>query len=346
MYRFLIRPLLFLLSPEKVHHLVVFLLRIILAVPGKRWVFNHIFQLTDIRLQRKLFGLKFANPVGLAAGFDKNALAFNELAAFGFSFIEIGTVTPAPQPGNPKPRVFRLPEDNALINRMGLNNDGTKQVIMRLGKRRVKDLIIGGNIGKNTLTPDENAQSDYLTAFQDLYPYVDYFTVNLSCPNVGSISCLQEKDFQMNLFTELKKLDAQLGGHKPIFVKIPPEYSNQKLDETIEIVQQTGITGIVATNTTRERNNLLTAPLAVNRIGLGGLSGLPLRDRSTEVIRYIAEKTGGSVPVIGVGGIMNAQDAIEKLKAGACLLQLYTGFIYEGPFVVKRINKAILKLSE
>ncbi len=321
-------------------------MRVIFAFPGKKWFFERIFQVKDIRLQRKLFGLNFENPVGLAAGFDKNALAFHELAAFGFSFIEIGTVTPEPQAGNPKPRVFRLPKDKALVNRMGLNNDGTREVARRLSKKRAPNTIIGGNIGKNTLTPDEIAQSDYLRAFKELYPYVDYFTVNLSCPNVGSISCLQEKDFQVSLFTELKKLDAQLGGNKPIFVKIAPEYTNEKLDETIEIVRLTGITGIVATNTTKERKHLLTDPSLVNKIGPGGLSGLPLRDRSTEVIRYITQKTGGSIPVIGAGGIMNAEDAIEKLLAGACLVQLYTGFVYEGPFVIRRINKAILRLSE
>lgn len=345
MYRRFVRPLLFLLSPEKVHHLVVFLLRIILAIPGKMYFFRKIFSVRDARLERNLFGLKFDNPVGLAAGFDKNATFYHEMSAFGFSFVEIGTVTPEPQPGNPKPRLFRLPKDKALINRMGLNNHGTKKVVSRLKKERNK-LIVGGNIGKNTLTPDEIAIGDYVMTFKELYDYVDYFTVNLSCPNVGSISRLQEKDFQLSLFTELKRIDNQLGKSKPIFVKIAPELNFQQIDEIIEIVRTTGITGIVATNTTKERTDLNTNPAVINKIGPGGLSGKPLRDRSTEVIRYISEKTGGQIPVIGVGGIMSPGDAIEKLEAGACLVQLYTGFIYEGPFVVKRINKAILRRSE
>jgi dihydroorotate dehydrogenase len=345
MYRRFVRPLLFLLTPEKVHHLVVFLLRIILAIPGKMYIFRRVFSVRDSRLERELFGLKFDNPVGLAAGFDKNASFYHEMSAFGFSFVEIGTVTPEPQPGNPKPRLFRLPKDKALINRMGLNNHGAKKVVSRL-KKRSKNLIIGGNIGKNTLTPDENAVNDYVTVFNELYDYVDYFTVNLSCPNVGSISRLQEKEFQMSLFTELKRIDNQLGKHKPIFVKIAPELNLQQIDEIIEIVRSTGITGIVATNTSKERNNLTTSPDVINKIGPGGLSGKPLKDRSTKVIRYIHEKTGGHIPVIGVGGIMSPDDAIEKLEAGACLVQLYTGFIYEGPAVVKRINKAILRQSE
>jgi dihydroorotate dehydrogenase len=345
MYARLIRPLLFLLSPETVHHLVVFLLRIILAIPGKLYFFKKLYSVRDSRLERNLFGLKFDNPVGLAAGFDKNASFYKEMSAFGFSFVEIGTVTPEPQTGNSKPRLFRLPDDKALINRMGLNNQGVKKVASRLKKER-KNLVVGGNIGKNTLTPDENAIRDYATAFQELYDYVDYFTVNLSCPNVGSISRLQEKDFQLELFTELKRIDGQLGKNKPIFVKIAPELNLHQIDEMIEIVRMTGITGIVATNTTKERNDLITNPAVINKIGPGGLSGLPLKDRSTEVIRYISEKTRGQIPVIGVGGIMSPEDAIEKLEAGACLVQLYTGFIYEGPAVVKKINKAILRRSE
>ena len=345
MYRRFIRPLLFLLSPEKVHHIVVFLLKIILALPGKMFFFKKIYSLKDKRLERKLFGLNFENPVGLAAGFDKNATIYEEMSAFGFSFIEIGTVTPEPQPGNPKPRLFRLPMDKALINRMGLNNHGVKKVVSRLKKER-NNLIVGGNIGKNTLTPDEDAINDYASAFKELYDFVDYFTVNLSCPNVGSISRLQEKDFQLNLFTELKLIDNQMGKNMPIFVKIAPELNLQQIDEIIEIVRSTGITGIVATNTSKERNGLFTGPDVINKIGPGGLSGKPLKDRSTEVIRYIHEKTGGHIPVIGVGGIMSPDDAIEKLEAGACLVQLYTGFIYEGPSVVKRINKAILRRSE
>ena len=345
MYRRVIRPLLFLISPETVHHLVVSLVQFILSIPGKKFFFKKCFVAQDQRLERELFGLKFKNPVGIAAGFDKHGEFYNELGAFGFSFVEIGTVTPEPQPGNPKPRMFRLPEDQALVNRMGINNHGVRKMVEKL-RKRPKNLILGGNIGKNTTTPDEKAIEDYAFVFRELYPYVDYITVNLSCPNVGSISCLQEKDFQLRLFTELKRIDNQLGGNKPVFVKIAPEYTEQQLDETIDIVRQTAITGIVATNTTRERSGLRTEPAIVNQIGPGGLSGQPLRDRSTAVIRYLHEKSGGKIPIIGVGGIMSPEDALEKLDAGACLVQLYTGFIYEGPAIAKRINKAILRRSE
>jgi dihydroorotate dehydrogenase len=344
MYRRVIRPLLFLISPETIHHLVVSLIKFTLSIPGKKFFFKKCFVIRDKKLVRELFGLKFANPVGIAAGLDKQGDFFNELGSFGFSFVEIGTVTPKPQPGNPKPRMFRLPGDKALINRMGINNLGVLAMVKKLMKRP-KNVILGGNIGKNTTTPDEKAIDDYAFVFRELYPYVDYMTVNLSCPNVGSISCLQEKDFQLRLFTELKRIDSQLGGKMPVFVKIAPEYTNQQLDETIEIVRQTAITGIVATNTTRERSGLKTEPAKVNQIGPGGLSGLPLRNRSTEVIRYLHEKSGGDIPIIGVGGIMSPEDALEKLDAGACLVQLYTGFIYEGPAIAKRINKAILKRS-
>lgn len=344
MYRSLIRPILFLISPEYVHQLVVFLLKIVLSIPGKRFFFRKIYSIENKRLERSLFGLNFKNPVGLSAGFDKNASCFNEFAALGFSFIEIGTVTPRPQQGNPKPRLFRLPKDRALINRMGLNNLGVDAVAARLKKRR-KDLIIGGNIGKNTLTPDEDAIGDYLHSFSELYPYVDYFAVNVSCPNIGNITRLQEKDFLITLFTELKQIDNQKDGNKPVFIKIAPELTKSQIDEIIELVNETGITGIIATNTTRERAGLITNPSKVEAIGQGGMSGKPLRERSTEVIRYISEKSDGKIPVIGVGGIMSPEDAIEKLEAGACLIQLYTGFIYEGPMIVKRINKAILKRS-
>jgi dihydroorotate dehydrogenase len=344
MYRRVIRPLLFLISPETIHHLVVSLIKFTLSIPGKKFFFKKCFVIRDKKLVRELFGLKFANPVGIAAGLDKQGDFFNELGSFGFSFVEIGTVTPKPQPGNPKPRMFRLPGDKALINRMGINNLGVLAMVKKLMKRP-KNVILGGNIGKNTTTPDEKAIDDYAFVFRELYPYVDYMTVNLSCPNVGSISCLQEKDFQLRLFTELKRIDSQLGGKMPVFVKIAPEYTNQQLDETIEIVRETAITGIVATNTTRERQGLKTDQDRVNQIGPGGLSGLPLRDRSTEVIRYLHEKSGGDIPIIGVGGIMSPEDALEKLDAGACLVQLYTGFIYEGPAIAKRINKAILKRS-
>ncbi len=345
MYKHFIRPLLFLVPPEIVHNHVVFWLKVILAIPGKRFFFRKMFSFENKKLERNLFGLKFKNPVGLAAGFDKNAVCFNYMSVFGFSFVEIGTITPEPQPGNPKPRVFRLPSDLALINRMGLNNDGVKKAVSRL-KGKNKNLIVGGNIGKNTFTPDEESLADYILTFSELYDYVDYFTVNLSCPNVGNISRLQEPEFQIMLFTELKKIDNQRGGNKPVFIKIAPELTEIQIDEIINLVQKTGITGIVASNTTKERENLKSNLTQINRIGAGGLSGKPLKNRSTEIIRYISQKTNGKMPVIGVGGVMSPEDAIEKIEAGACLIQLYTGFIYKGPSVVKRINKAILTRAD
>jgi dihydroorotate dehydrogenase len=345
MYKRFLRPFLFLFDPESIHHFIVLSLRVILFLPFFRSLVRWFYNIDDHRLKKELFGLTFSNPVGLAAGFDKNASFVKEMASFGFSFIEIGTVTPEPQPGNTKPRLFRLPADKALINRMGINNAGVEQVVKNL--RRFKThVVIGGNIGKNTLTSDEHAMDDYVKVFMTLYSHVDYIAVNVSCPNVGDISRLQDKVFLNSLFTKLKKIDGQLGGEKPIFVKVAPEFSFEQIDDFIDLVHETGITGIIATNTTKERSSLVSDPDLVDQIGMGGLSGKPLKDRSTEVIRYICEKTGNHMPVIGAGGIMSPGDALEKLEAGACLLQLYTGFVYEGPGIAKRINKAILRQAE
>lgn len=345
MYKRILRPLLFLFDPESIHHFIVFSLRILLYLPLVRSLVRRIYTVDDPLLKQELFGLSFSNPVGLAAGFDKNASFINEMSCFGFSFIEIGTVTPRSQSGNPRPRLFRLPADKALINRMGINNDGAEKVVQRL-RRSSPPLIIGGNIGKNTLTPDDQAMDDYVKVFMILYPHVDYIAVNVSCPNVGDISRLQDKDFLKSVFAELKSIDSQFGGNKPIFVKVAPEFSFGQIDDFIDLVRETGITGIIATNTRKERSNLISDTDLVDQIGMGGLSGNPLKDRSTEVIRYICEKTGNTIPVIGVGGIMSPEDALEKLDAGARLLQLYTGFVYEGPCIVKRINKAILRRSK
>ena len=293
-------------------------------------------------LERELFGIKFPNPVGLAAGLDKNAEAFDMLGYLGFGFVEIGTLTPVGQPGNPKPRAFRLKNDKALINRMGFNNFGAENAVKRLKSKKSK-IIIGGNIGKNKITPNENAIDDYIKTFESLFPYVDYFAVNISSPNTPNLRELQDKEPLKKLLGKLRDINLEKPLPKPVLLKIAPDLSNAQLDDIIEIVETTGTSGIIATNTTIERNGLSYSKEYIDQIGTGGLSGKPLKNRSTEVIRYIVEKTNARIPVIGVGGIMSANDAIEKINAGASLVQLYTGFIYEGPALIKRINKRILK---
>jgi dihydroorotate dehydrogenase len=341
-YRFIIRPILFLFDPESVHYFVVRVLKYSCGIPGVSKLMNFCFSLNDKALERIVFGIKFNNPVGLAAGFDKNAEIYNELSGFGFSFIEIGTVTPEPQPGNRLPRSFRLPGDKALINRMGINNVGAAEIARRL-KKNQPDVIIGGNIGKNTTTLNSKAIDDYVKCFEVLYEAVDYFVLNVSCPNIGDIKGLQDAGALLETLGFLKRLSDEKPVQKPILLKISPDLNFLQLDELVEIAFKTGIAGFVATNTTIKREGLSTRTERIEEIGNGGLSGQPLRDRSTEVIRYLVDKSGGKIPVIGVGGIMNPEDAIEKLNAGASLVQLYTGFIYEGPSIAKRINKAIVR---
>ena len=343
MYKFIFRPVLFLFPPEATHHLVVFILKLSFWIPGKSAVLRLFYCVKDERLKRKLFGLTFENPVGLAAGFDKDAKFFDEMANLGFGFIEVGTVTPKPQPGNNKPRLFRLTEDEALINRMGFNNDGVEAMVERLKRRKNFKVIIGGNIGKNKTTPNENALADYEYCFEKLYSYVDYFCVNVSSPNTPGLRELQEKEPLKKLLSRLKQLNIQKGNPKPILLKIAPDLTNKQLDDIIDIVRETKIDGVVATNTTVSRSGLQSSDIRLRSIGSGGLSGKPLAKRSTEVIKYLHEKSNGSFPIIASGGIHSAEDAIEKLHAGASLVQLYTGFIYEGPSLISQINKAILK---
>ena len=311
-------------------------------IPGKMWSWRLIFRVKDTRLEREVFGLKFDNPVGLAAGFDKDAKLFDELASFGFGFIEIGTVTPLQQDGNPKPRLFRLRDDSGLINRMGFNNQGIEAIVASL-RRKKSDIIIGGNIGKNKVTPNEEAANDYAICFEKLFPYVDYFAVNVSSPNTPGLRDLQEKEPLTALLNSLQKLNNKKDIRKPILLKIAPDLTNEQLDDIITIVADTKIDGVIATNTTTNRSGLKTDKNKVDAIGNGGLSGKPVGLRSTQVIKYLADKSNRAFPIIGVGGIHSAEDALEKLDAGATLLQVYTGFIYEGPSLVKRINKAILK---
>ena len=286
----------------------------------------------------EVFGLRFKNRIGLAAGFDKNAGYIDALSLFGFSHIEIGAVTPKAQKGNPKPRLFRLPKDKALINRMGFNNEGVENAVKNLKKRK-PDIIIGANIGKNTDTPNEKANEDYILLFNKLHDYVDYFTVNVSCPNIKDLKELQDKESLLELLSELKKINRNKAKPKPILLKISPDLTWEQLDDTLYIIEQTGIDGIVAVNTTATRMNLSYPKDKIEQIGNGGLSGKPLKNRSTEMIKYISEKTGGKLPIIGVGGIMTKADMQEKLDAGATLVQVFTGFVYEGPGLVKKLTK-------
>lgn len=341
MYK-IIRFFLFLFDPEKIHYFTFSLLKIGYKVPFKAWTWKQLFTIKDTRLEREVFGIRFPNPVGLAAGFDKDARLIDELSCFGFGFIEIGTLTPKPQEGNPKPRLFRLKEDSGIINRMGFNNSGVEDAIIRLKKRK-SETIIGGNIGKNKLTPNENANDDYIISFNSLFSYVDYFVVNVSSPNTPGLRDLQEKEPLTNLLNFIQKINNAKEKRKPILLKIAPDLTNEQLDDIIQIVQDTKIDGVIATNTTIDRSRLKTDKNNVEAIGNGGLSGNPVRERSTEVIRYLSEKSEKAFPIIGVGGIHSPEDAIEKLDAGAVLVQVYTGFIYEGPGLVKRINKKILQ---
>ncbi len=315
-----------------------------LSIPGMKWLWTKLYSVNDARLERELFGIKFKNPVGLAAGFDKNAAMYNDLAYCGFGFIEIGTVTPVGQPGNEKPRLFRLKEDAGIINRMGFNNDGVENAIENLKKRKT-DVIIGGNIGKNKVTPNDHATEDYVKSFNALFPYVDYFVVNVSSPNTPNLRALQEKAPLTELLRTLQDLNSEKPERKPILLKIAPDLTNEQLDDIIEIVNDVALDGVIATNTTISREGLKTTNERLEEIGNGGLSGKPVKGRSTEVVRYLSEKSGKAFPIIGVGGIHSAEDALEKINAGADLVQLYTGFIYEGPTLIKRINKAILANS-
>lgn len=343
MYRLIIRPILFLLDPEKVHHISFSSIKFFSKI-GLTSLMKSMFAVEDKRLEKELFGLKFKNPVGLAAGFDKNAVLYNELSDFGFGFVEIGTLTPKPQEGNPKKRLFRLKADKAIINRMGFNNQGVFEAVENLKKEH--KVLIGGNIGKNKITPNNEAIKDYLICFDALFDHVDYFVVNVSSPNTPGLRELQDKEPLTALLNELQLENSKLSKRKstkrkPILLKIAPDLTDSQLLDIIEIVSTTAIDGVIATNTTISRENLKSHALLIEEAG--GLSGVPLKERSTEVIRFLAEKSNKAFPIIGVGGINSAEDAIEKLDAGADLIQLWTGFVYEGPGLVKKINKALLE---
>ena len=340
MYKSVIRPLLFHFDPEKIHHFTFSILKFSAKIPGFSSWMRSMYVVEDKRLEREVFGLKFKNPIGLAAGFDKDAKLYQELSHLGFGFIEIGTLTPLPQPGNPQKRLFRLKKDQAIINRMGFNNEGVKKAAKRL--RKNKNVLIGGNIGKNKMTPNEEAIRDYEICFDELYEVVDYFVVNVSSPNTPNLRELQDKKPLTELLQSLQTKNNSKPKAKPILLKIAPDLTNNQLMDIIDIVKTTKIAGIIATNTTISRENLESE----NQKEAGGLSGKPLRERSTEVIQFLSEKSEKAFPIIGVGGIHSPKDALEKLNAGASLIQLYTGFIYEGPTLLKNINKSILKMEK
>lgn len=357
----LLKPFLFRLDPEKAHHFTVGALRNTLQTPGVGAAFRAQYRLEDPRLERDLFGLRFPNPVGLAAGFDKDGKYYHDMAALGFGFLELGTVTPLPQAGNPQPRLFRLPQDRALINRMGFNNDGVEALAERLIKNgRPGKTIIGGNIGKNKVTPNESATRDYLICFERLFPLVDYFVVNVSSPNTPNLRALQDREPLTRLLNELQALNQKLGRGerpvvaadqlalgdlpfpKPILLKIAPDLTEGQLDDIVQIVEETKIAGIIGTNTTIARSPLSTPSERVGQIGAGGLSGRPLRERATEVVRYLHERSGGKMKIVGVGGIDSAESALEKLAAGASLIQVYSGMVYAGPGLIKEIKQSLL----
>jgi dihydroorotate dehydrogenase len=338
----LFKGFLFLFQPERAHYITSGLLKFIFKIPGVKSIWESIYIVKHPSLERKVFGLTFPNPVGLAAGFDKDAKMYSDLFSCGFGFIEIGTVTPKSQPGNPKPRLFRLKEDHAIINRMGFNNGGVDVCYERL-KNRNRNLIVGGNIGKNKWTENEDAVQDYLICFNTLFDVVDYFVVNVSSPNTPGLRDLQEKEPLLRLLSTLSLENKTKTVTKPILLKIAPDLTDGQLDDIIDIVKESGIDGVIATNTTISREGLKIDRSSIENIGAGGLSGKPLTKRSTEVIRYLSNKSDNAFPIIGVGGIHSVEDAHEKLNAGAALIQLYTGFIYEGPSLIKKINKSLIK---
>ena len=343
MYKIFIRPLFFLFDPEKVHYFTFSMLKFAFKIPFVSGVVKKMYAVNHPKLERKLFGLTFKNPVGLAAGFDKNAVLYKELSNFGFGFIEIGTVTPMAQEGNPKKRLFRLLDDSGIINRMGFNNKGVDAAVEQL-KNNNDRALIGGNIGKNTNSMPNEYTQDYLTCFKALHPYVDYFVLNVSCPNVGSMAKLQDKDYLLELITAVQNENENHNSQKPILLKIAPDLNDIQLDEIIELVAETEIDGVIASNTSTNRVGLKTSKEKLEAIGNGGLSGKPIAERSTKVIQYLSEKSNKAFPIIGVGGIHSATDALDKINAGADLVQIFTGFIYEGPGLVKKINKELLKL--
>ncbi|MEI6312988.1 MAG: quinone-dependent dihydroorotate dehydrogenase [Bacteroidota bacterium] len=341
MYSLLLK-ILFLFDPEDIHHFTLSFLHFFIQIPFAKNILRALYLKNDTRLAVNKWGLHFRNPVGLAAGFDKNAKYIEVMECLGFGYVEIGTVTPLAQAGNDRPRLFRLPKDKAIINRMGFNNDGADSIVERLKALKKRKILIGGNIGKNKITPNENAVDDYIICFEKLFDHVDYFVVNVSSPNTPGLRALQDKDSLLEILGSLQKINLVKAKPKPILLKIAPDLGDEQIHEIVEIVNTTKIQGIIATNTTISRETLDTDEKVVESIGAGGLSGKPVREKSNRVINIIQTTSNKSIDIIGVGGIMNRSDAIEKFQLGCCLIQLYTGFIYEGPGLAKKICKTIL----
>ncbi|HRX28319.1 MAG TPA: quinone-dependent dihydroorotate dehydrogenase [Saprospiraceae bacterium] len=340
LYRIL-KKVLFQLEPEKAHRLAVSFFTFSLRIPILSKLIRSNYRNESPQLKREYFGLKFNNPIGLAAGFDKDGKYYETMSALGFGFIEIGTVTPVAQQGNPKPRLFRLPKDESLINRMGFNNDGVDAMVERLKNRKNNDIIIGGNIGKNKQTPNDQAIQDYLICFEKLFDYVDYFVVNVSSPNTPGLRDLQDKKPLTEILQTLQLNNQKKSEPKPIFLKIAPDLTDSQLDDIVEIIESTKIAGVIATNTTIDRHGLKTQEEIVSNIGNGGLSGKAIQEKSTDIIRKLHNKSKGNLFIIGVGGINSPDEARKKLNAGASLVQVYSGLIYEGPSLVKNIKKAL-----
>lgn len=346
MYKRILRPILFRFSPESIHHFIAWMLRVICKVPGGRALLRCMFAYRRDDLEREVFGIRFPNPVGLAAGFDKNGDLYRAMTGVGFGFVEVGTVTPKGQSGNPKPRCFRLRKDQALVNRMGFNNEGLDNMIANLRRRKAKDgIVVGVNLGKNTVTPNDEAPADYLKLFRNLYGYADYFAINVSCPNVKDVTALQNRDSVMSILDPLFDFRRGQNEYRPILLKISPDLCDAEIDTMVDIMMETPLDGIIATNTTISREGLKSPQKLVERIGNGGLSGAPLTERSIEVVRRVHQRSGGCYPIIGVGGIMTPRDARRMLDAGASLVQCYTGFIYGGPIFVRKICKHLSRTS-
>ena len=344
MYKSILKPILFRFSPEKAHHITMSLFHFALSLPFGKNIFKWLYCSKNKKLEREYFGLKFPNPVGLGAGFDKDGTYFEDIQYLGFGFVEIGTVTPRGQDGNPQPRLFRLPESEGLINRMGFNNNGVDKLVEKLKNRsNTEGVIIGGNIGKNKMTANEDAYLDYEICFEKLFDFVDYFVVNVSSPNTPDLRALQDKEPLNQLLTHIQKLNFKKIKPKPLLLKIAPDLSESQLDDILEITKTNKLAGLIATNTTVSRADLKEDPLSIEGIGAGGLSGKPLKDRATEVIRYLRKNGTPDLVIIGVGGIQTAEDALEKMAAGADLIQVYSGLVYEGPAMVKKINDGILR---
>lgn len=339
MYKHLIKPFLFSFNPETAHNMTFAALKCLRHIPFAGNIMRSIYKKETPALEKEVFGIHFPNPVGLAGGLDKNGEFYNDMANFGFGFVEIGSLTPQPQDGNPKPRCFRVPGDRAIINRFGINNKGVKNAVEHLKKVRPK-VIVAANISKNTTSMNEEAAKDYESAFALLYDFVDMFVVNISCPNVVGLTALQNMDFLSDIIDRLLSLRMYYDEYRPILLKVSPDLSHAQLDEIIDYSLRSGIDGIVAGNTTRSRDRLTSISAEkIEAIGNGGLSGVPVHAKNVELVRYVHTRSEGKLPIIGVGGIMSGEDAKEMLDAGASLVEIYTGFIYEGPGLVKRILK-------